>query len=62
MNGRQLRLISKGLEGTEKVITIGLQRAREGMVVAPTEVKAPPPEPRESAPPEPDDKGTGDPE
>ncbi|MGE9267403.1 MAG: efflux RND transporter periplasmic adaptor subunit [Verrucomicrobiales bacterium] len=44
----ELRIVTSGLEGTEKVITSGLQRVREGMSVSPTESEASAaPEPKE---------------
>jgi RND family efflux transporter MFP subunit len=60
VEGRQMRVIAGGLEATEKVIVIGLQRAREGAVVAPTEAPATPTPaaPNPPAPAEPSTEGT----
>ena len=50
----RLRIVESGLTGIEKIIVSGLQRVREGMPVAPSEVpresKEPPAEPETPAP------------
>ena len=51
----RLRIVQSGLTGDEQVITVGLQRVREGVVVAPSEAQPTeadtPPAPPPSAPP-----------
>lgn len=58
VDGHQMRVVASGIEGTDKIIVIGLQRAREGAVVTPTEASpTPAPTPKEPSTKEPSPEG-----